>query len=88
MSILPSVLSAATQEADLTEIQEAALAKENDSRIWQMLLFVGLRWARAKRSTVKLKLFRIEEEQETDDAEHNDRVVKIRKFFKVSSSYW
>lgn len=47
MSILPSVLSAATQEADLTEIQEAALAKENDSRIWQMLLFVGLRFIRS-----------------------------------------
>ena len=47
MSILPSVLSAATQEADLTEIQEAAIAKENDSRIWQMLLFVGLRFLRS-----------------------------------------
>ena len=83
MSILPSVLSAATQEADLTEIQEAALAKENDSRIWQMLLFVGLRLVGLRSS--QIKSLRAEEEQETDDAEHNDRVVKIRKFFKVGT---
>lgn len=70
MSILPSVLSAATQEADLTEIQEAALAKENDSRIWQMLLFVGLR---------------TEDEPENDDEEHTDRVMQIKEYFNDSN---
>ena len=44
MSILPSVLSAAAQGADLEEVQEAAMFKERGSRILQMLLFVGLKY--------------------------------------------
>ena len=44
MAILPSILSAATQGADMQEIQEAALFKESGSRILQMLLYVGLKW--------------------------------------------
>ena len=43
MAILPSILSAATQGADMQEIQEAALFKESGSRILQMLLYVGLK---------------------------------------------
>jgi len=43
MAILPSILSAATQGADIQEIQEAALFKESGSRILQMLLYVGLK---------------------------------------------
>jgi len=44
MSLLPSVLSAAAQGANLEEVQEAAMFKERGSRILQMLLFVGLKY--------------------------------------------
>ena len=43
MAILPSILSAATQGADIREIQEAAQFKDSGSRVVQMLLYVGLK---------------------------------------------
>ena len=43
ISLLPSILGAAVQNADLEELQETMARKGNEARIIQMLLYSGLR---------------------------------------------
>jgi len=48
ISILPSILSAAAQNANMTEIQETMSTKGNEGRMMQMLIYAGLRYLTAQ----------------------------------------